>query len=98
MTLQALRNEVGDDDFFEIIREWAASKSSGNGTTPEFIALAEQISGQQLDDVFDLWLFTGEKPPPDAVSATAQTLRSASGPGADGWRDEAQRRLRDGRY
>ena len=33
MTLQALRNEVGDDAFFEILQTWAASKSGGNGIT-----------------------------------------------------------------
>ena len=33
MTLQALRNEVGDDAFFEIVAQWAPSKSGGNGTT-----------------------------------------------------------------
>ena len=61
MTLQALRNEVGDDDFWRIVRRWAAQRD-GHGTTPEFIALAERISGQQLDEFFDVWLFTGEKP------------------------------------
>ena len=33
MTLQALRNEVGDPDFFRILRTWAARKAGGNGTT-----------------------------------------------------------------
>jgi hypothetical protein len=27
------------------------------------VALAEQISGQQLDGFFDAWLFTWSKPP-----------------------------------
>ena len=49
MTLQALRNEVGDRDFFRILRAWAARKAGGNGTTGQFIALAERISGEQLD-------------------------------------------------
>ena len=61
MTVQALRNEVGDDAFWRIVRKWAAQRDE-HGTTPEFIALAERISGQQLDDLFDVWLFTGEKP------------------------------------
>jgi aminopeptidase N len=92
MTLQALRNEVGDDTFFEIIREWAASKSGGNGTTPEFIALAEQISGQQLDDVFNTWLFTGSKPPPEAVSGgSARSLSAGERSQAERWFDAAKR-------
>ncbi len=78
MTLQALRNEVGADAFFDILREWASSHSGGNGSTDEFIALAEDISGQQLDDLFDLWLFTPGKPPPEAVSPPDSAARSVS--------------------
>jgi aminopeptidase N len=79
MTLQALRERVGDDTFFAIARGWAASKSGGNGTTPEFIALAEQISGQQLDDVFGPWLFTAGRP--DLPAGEAAAARAA-GPDA----------------
>ncbi|HEY9376426.1 MAG TPA: M1 family aminopeptidase [Jiangellaceae bacterium] len=62
MTLHALRLEIGDDDFFELLRRWVATQAGGHVTTDEFIALAERISGQQLDDLFDVWLFTPEKP------------------------------------
>ena len=58
MTLQALRPQVGDRDFFRILRAWAARKAGGNGTRSQFIALAERISGEQPDDLFDVWLFT----------------------------------------
>jgi aminopeptidase N len=101
MALQALRNEVGDDAFWAIIRGWAASKSGGNATTPEFIALAEEISGQQLDDLFTTWLFTPGKPALAAVStqraaansATARTSKQASA-----WLEGVQRRLEHRRY
>jgi aminopeptidase N len=59
---------VGNNAFWEIIRGWAADKSGGNGTTEEFIAYAEDVSGQQLDDLFDTWLYTPEKPAASAVS------------------------------
>ena len=101
MTLQALRNEVGDAAFSDIARQWAASQSGGNGTTEEFMALAEQVSGQQLDDLFNVWLFTPEKPP---ASATTTGLSRAAQPSAqaiassDRWLDDVQRRLRIGRY
>ncbi len=78
MTLQALRERVGDDAFFAILRGWAASKSGGNGTTPEFIAFAEQVSGQQLDDLFDTWLFTAGRPEP-ARSRGRQGPRHGAG-------------------
>jgi aminopeptidase N len=94
MTLQALRERVGDDAFWAIIRDWAASKSGGNGTTPEFIALAEQVSGQQLDDLFDTWLFTAGRPdlPPDEAARARATAPDAS------WLNEVRQRLAVGRY
>jgi aminopeptidase N len=78
MTLQVLRNQVGDRDFFRILRAWAKRKSGGNGTTAQFIALAERISGQQLDALFDAWLFTPGKPTFGAASATAAAATAAT--------------------
>jgi aminopeptidase N len=63
MTLHALRMEVGDDDFFRILRTWAAEKRDGNATTAEFTALAERVSGAELDALFDAWLYAKTQPP-----------------------------------
>jgi len=62
MTLQALREKVGDGVFFKIMRDWAADHRYGNVTTQQFIALAEQDSGLQLDHFFNVWLYQPEKP------------------------------------
>jgi aminopeptidase N len=62
MTLQALRQTVGDDVFFGILEEWVASQAGNTVTTDEFVRLAEKMSGMQLDDLFQTWLFTPEKP------------------------------------
>jgi aminopeptidase N len=62
MTLEALREKVGDMTFFQIMRGWATQNRYGNVTTPEFIALAEQLSGMDLDHFFDVWLYQPEKP------------------------------------
>ncbi|QJY44984.1 M1 family metallopeptidase [Pseudonocardia broussonetiae] len=62
MTLQALRTTVGDEAFFRILPEWTARRSGQNVRTAEFVALAEEVSGQQLDDLFTTWLATPEKP------------------------------------
>ena len=62
MTLQALREKIGDGAFFEIMRRWATEHRYGNVTTPQFIALAEQVSGVQLDQFFDVWLYRPDKP------------------------------------
>jgi aminopeptidase N len=62
MTLQALREKVGDAAFFRILRDWAAEHRHGNATTPEFIALAERDSGMNLRHFFDVWLYQPDKP------------------------------------
>jgi aminopeptidase N len=62
MTLQALREKVGDATFFRIMRGWATRHRYGNVTTPQFIALAERESGQDLDHFFDVWLYQDAKP------------------------------------
>ena len=41
----------------------------GNVTTDQFIALAEQISEQHLDSLFQTWLFTTTKPVLDSAAA-----------------------------
>jgi aminopeptidase N len=62
MTLQALREKVGNGVFFTILRAWASEHAYGNVSTPEFIALAERESGQELDEFFRIWLYEPEKP------------------------------------
>ena len=56
MTLQALRNRIGDDAFWTVLRTWVADHRHGNASTADFIALAEETSGQDLDDFFEVWL------------------------------------------
>ena len=53
-------------------------RSGGNATTEEFIAYAEEVSGQRLDELFDTWLYTARKPAPWAVSPAGRArLRTA---------------------
>ena len=63
LTLYALRAEVGDDHFFEILRTWVERYGSGDASTGEFIALAEEIAGRDLGGLFDAWLFSSALPP-----------------------------------
>ena len=74
MTLQALRLTVGDEDFFQILQDWVATQAGGHVTTDEFIALVKGISDvpdEQLDELFQTWLFTPEKPDLDELVAAA---------------------------
>jgi aminopeptidase N len=62
LTLQALRLTVGSGDFFRIMRTWEQRRGGSTGTTTQFKALAERISGHQLDGLFRRWLETSGKP------------------------------------
>lgn len=62
MTLEALRDRVGDDTFFRILRDWSAQYRYGNADTARFVALAERDSGRDLGRLFDAWLFHPGKP------------------------------------
>ena len=62
MTLQALREKIGDEKFFQILSTWAAEHRHGNGTTEQFTALSERISGRDLGAFFQTWLYTPAKP------------------------------------
>jgi aminopeptidase N len=62
MTLEALRQKIGDAVFKRIMRDWAQQNRFGNVTTPEFIALAQRESGQDLGHFFDVWLYQPGKP------------------------------------
>ncbi|MFI0450975.1 M1 family metallopeptidase [Actinomadura sp. 6N118] len=62
MTLHALRKKVGDEKFFSILKTWAKERRHSNATTPQFIEVAERVSGQQLDSFFDAWVFKRGRP------------------------------------
>ena len=61
-TLHALRVKVGDDAFFEAARLWVERYNDGTATTADFREVYEEVSGQDLDEFFDIWLFNPQKP------------------------------------
>ena len=77
MTLHRLRVTVGDAAFRRILRAWFAAHRYGNVRTAQFIALAERISGRDLDALFQAWLYTPSKPAldPPARRAGAESRR-----------------------
>jgi aminopeptidase N len=62
MTLQALRQKVGEATFMDIVRSWYGENRYSNVTTGDFIALAERKSGRELDEFFQAWLFEEGRP------------------------------------
>lgn len=57
LTLHAFRMRVGDATFFEVLRSYASAFRHQNASTTDFIELAEEIAGQDLDELFAEWLF-----------------------------------------
>jgi aminopeptidase N len=62
LVLVALRDEIGGEAFFEILHAYAQRHANGNATTAGFVALAEEISGRDLSDLFAIWLYGEELP------------------------------------
>jgi aminopeptidase N len=62
MALQALRHRIGNDDFWRLLRRWVTSNRGGNGSTEQFRAMAEQVSGESLDGFFDAWITARTRP------------------------------------
>jgi aminopeptidase N len=101
MTLHALRNAVGDRAFWRIVRRWSSRKSRKAVTTEAFVALAERVSGQELDELFEIWLFTPHKPTLPASSRSrfgrqAKTERYSQR--AEWWLETVKARLRHGHF
>lgn len=76
LALHQLRQAVGDDTFFEILQSWAAAHAGTSVTTDDFIAWSEAISGQDLRELFEVWIYRPEKPP---VAAPPPALAFRSG-------------------
>jgi aminopeptidase N len=62
LTLHALRQQVGDAAFFNILKTYAGRYKYGNASTNDFIALSEEVSGQKLEELFDAWLYAADMP------------------------------------
>ncbi|WP_330333590.1 M1 family metallopeptidase [Streptomyces sp. NBC_00536] len=79
IAVQALRNEVGDETFFKILKGWPTERAYGNAKVNDFVRYAERVSGKPLADLFETWLYTPGKPAFSAPQAKA-TGRSLAAP------------------
>jgi hypothetical protein len=65
MTLEALREIVGDAPFYDILKTWATDHAYGNVTTSEFVDLVKAKSGRdpaRIQAFFGDWLYDADKP------------------------------------
>jgi len=58
LLLHALRERMGDAAFFRLLQEWTRRNQYGHASTQDFIALAEEVSREDLDPFFAAWLDT----------------------------------------
>jgi aminopeptidase N len=56
LTLYALREAVGEDDFSTLVRTWVERYGGRSASTADFEALAAEVSGEDLTALFDAWL------------------------------------------
>ncbi|GAB3307368.1 M1 family peptidase [Epidermidibacterium keratini] len=63
LTLHALRAEVGDEVFFDILRSWVAEHRGGNVSTEQFVAHCAARAGRDLSSLFTQWLDQVPLPP-----------------------------------
>lgn len=62
MVLQRIRQEVGDEAFFALVRGWVADHRHGNVSTADFTAYAQEKTGHDLKAVWDVWLYGKARP------------------------------------
>jgi aminopeptidase N len=63
LVLYALRQQIGDAAFQQLERTWVSKYRNGVASTRDFIALASQISGQDLTGFLNDWVYGTTTPP-----------------------------------
>ncbi len=66
--LHMLRGVTGDETFFRIIRTYYERFKYKTATTSEFADICEEVSGMDLDQFFDQWVYNGKGRPEYAYS------------------------------
>jgi aminopeptidase N len=62
LVLHALRERIGDERFFALVRDWVARYRHGTVSTSQFVELAGQHAGADLASFFTAWLYRAALP------------------------------------
>lgn len=63
MTLHALRVELADDDLLrQVFRTYFDRHADGNASTDDFIAVVHEVTGRDLTELWDAWLYSTTLP------------------------------------
>lgn len=68
MVLHRIRQAIGDDAFFPLLRGWATARRHGNAATADFTAYVEEFAATAAPDAdltptWEDWLYGDGKPP-----------------------------------
>lgn len=63
LVLYALRQEIGAAAFGKLERAWVTRHQDGTAGTADFVALASEVAGRDLEGFLHAWLY-GERTPP----------------------------------
>ena len=91
MVLHALRLEVGDDAFFQILRQWVARYTGSSATSDDFRSLSAEVAGRDLERL----LRCLAQQLPTLPTPTRDEVQSRAGRSANE-RSTAQQRLQYG--
>ena len=82
LTLHALRLEVGDDTFFDILRTIYERTAGANTSTEKFLEVVEELADADAGDLVESWLYDTAVPELPDIDVTAPELDSAAVVGA----------------
>jgi aminopeptidase N len=60
---QELREKIGDERFFEVVRAWPEQQENDTADRAEYWAWIEQTTGEELTAFFEAWLLGAQTPP-----------------------------------
>jgi aminopeptidase N len=62
LTLHVLRRTIGDDGFFELLRDWTTRHRHGTAVTDDFTGLAANYANESLRPLWQAWLYSKDVP------------------------------------
>ncbi len=65
LTLHALRNEIGDSNFFALLKDWTTRYRHSSVVTDDFTGLAANYAADSLRALWTAWLYSPKVPPLD---------------------------------
>ena len=79
-----LRQRLGDDEFWRLVREWPATHDNANADYDDITSWWSDQTGEDLSGFFDDWLL-GETTPEQRSTATPSRSGAASPAPAPAW-------------